>query len=171
MSSIDRFNSKWQIHPTRSLPDLGPCWEWLAGKSGDYGCFWHEGKDIAAHRFSYMYFQGPIPARLELDHLCKYKPCVNPLHIEAVTHQENVRRCGSLAGTLAAAAARQSMTHCRRGHEFTEENTYTDPKNSRTCRTCDRARRRARRQRRNKKLILGHSGASQAPSIRPPLTG
>lgn len=29
-------------------------------------------------------------------------------------------------------------THCRRGHEFTPENTYVSPKGHRSCRTCAR---------------------------------
>jgi hypothetical protein len=32
--------------------------------------------------------------------------------------------------------------HCVRGHEWTPENTYWNPKGSRHCRTCDRLRRR-----------------------------
>jgi hypothetical protein len=32
------------------------------------------------------------------------------------------------------------MTHCKRGHEFTPENTYVQPNGRRVCRTCKRLR-------------------------------
>jgi hypothetical protein len=44
------------------------------------------------HRINYEAKYGPVPAGKELDHLCKQKECVNPDHVEAVTHTENVRR-------------------------------------------------------------------------------
>jgi hypothetical protein len=151
LSNIDRFSEKWKVHPHRSLPGKGPCWEWIAGKawnrgrpeSGRYGRFYIDGKEMQAHRFSYEHYIGPIPEGLELDHLCEYKPCVNPLHLEAVLHIENVRRCGSLAGTKASAALRHNMTHCAKGlHEWTKENTITDKRGFRQCRTCNKARQR-----------------------------
>lgn len=33
-----------------------------------------------------------MPLGLELDHLCRQRDCVNPQHLEAVTHSENTRR-------------------------------------------------------------------------------
>lgn len=77
---------------------------------------------------------GPVPDGLELDHLCRVRNGVNPLHLEPVTHRENVRR---------AAAAK---THCPAGHEYTIENTRVDPKTGkRKCRTCHRDWERGRR--------------------------
>jgi hypothetical protein len=35
---------------------------------------------------------GPVPEGLELDHLCRNPPCVNPAHLEPVTHQQNMQR-------------------------------------------------------------------------------
>jgi hypothetical protein len=45
-----------------------------------------------AHRWAYEHFVGPIPEGLEIDHGCFVHACVNPGHLEPVTHQENVRR-------------------------------------------------------------------------------
>lgn len=52
----------------------------------------HNGKRVRAHRVYYERKYGPIPHGLEPDHLCGIKACVNPDHIEPVTHTENVRR-------------------------------------------------------------------------------
>ncbi len=158
ISAIERFTEKWKSHPHRSLPGKGPCWEWIAGKSSkrttsggtvySYGTFFLEGRQRRAHCVSYEHYIGPVPEGLELDHLCEFKMCVNPLHLEAVTHKENVNRCGSLAGTKASSAAAAAMTHCASGlHKWTEETTRTDKRGYRECRPCARKRNRSYRAR------------------------
>lgn len=47
---------------------------------------------VGAHRYAYERIKGPILDHLEIDHLCSTPPCVNPAHLEAVTHKENLRR-------------------------------------------------------------------------------
>lgn len=44
------------------------------------------------HQATYILLRGPIPEGLELDHLCFTPACVNPWHLEPVTHAENLRR-------------------------------------------------------------------------------
>lgn len=75
------------------------CWPWLATLDRyGYGTF-HDGRRLTgAHRMAYELLRGPIPDGLELDHLCRTRGCVNPAHLEAVTHRENMGRSRGLHG-------------------------------------------------------------------------
>lgn len=90
---IIRYLTKILVSET-SYYDGTPCWNWQARIcTNGYGQF--HVKDnirIAPHRFAYLYFIGPIPDGKELDHLCKNRACCSPLHLEPVTHLENIRR-------------------------------------------------------------------------------
>jgi len=101
------------------------CWLWLGflDKWG-YGRFGR----ILAHRIAFSALVGPIPEGLELDHLCGERQCVNPAHLEPVTHEENMRRRSA------------TQTHCKNGHEYSAENTYLRPNGRRDCRACIRHR-------------------------------
>lgn len=131
-------------------PNSG-CWLWFGPVNnqgyGDIG-FYDEaaGKSIRrlAHRLSYELHEGPIPKGLELDHKCRVACCVNPKHLEPVTHQENCRRgtCGSIN-----AARNLAKTHCPHGHEFTESNTMIRKNGWRRCRACQIKRLAIRRAR------------------------
>ena len=95
-------------------------------------------KMILAHRFSYEHFRELIPEGLQIDHLCRVRHCVNPVHMEAVTQQENIRRgkAGQRTGELNLA-----KTHCPYGHPYDEENTYVIlSTGNRQCRICRRER-------------------------------
>lgn len=115
----------------------GSCWVWTGPKRGvGYGVISVDSKPKAVHRFAYELLVGPIPEGLVLDHLCRNRLCVRPEHLEAVTQQVNILRG---VGYTAVAARK---THCKRGHEYTPENTVKAT-NGRWCRECRKAWARA----------------------------
>jgi hypothetical protein len=123
-------------------PDLGPCWLWkLSTDARDYGQMSVNGKMRKTHQLAYELVIGPVPPGLELDHLCRVRPCLNPLHLEAVPPLVN-----NLRG-FGAAALNSRKTHCPKGHPYDEENTYWENGGKRHCRTCWSLRSAARSKR------------------------
>jgi hypothetical protein len=93
-------------------------WIWNGCKNlGGYGYFTVGRQVQLAHRASYEAFVGPIPKGLVIDHLCRIRPCVNPEHMEVVTHKTNTLR------GVGPAAKNAIKTQCPKGHPFDESNT------------------------------------------------
>ena len=109
-------------------PNTG-CWLWTGTTQKGYGAYRPAGKVhrymLRAHRYAYQRMRGPIPPNQELDHLCRQKRCVNPDHLEAVSHLVNVRRGDRV----------RRDTHCAvRGHLLDKANLGRNH----VCKTCVR---------------------------------
>lgn len=112
------------------IPTEDGCWSWPGGTVAKekYGALNVRlgGRDapkvmLLVHRVTYEHYIGPIPAGLELDHLCEHPPCCNPCHLEPVTHAENIRR-----------ALERGDAPCPMGHT----GSFTYRNGSRFCQAC-----------------------------------
>lgn len=117
--------------------EVGDCWTWLGRRDRHGYGLW--GQNLV-HRLAYEALVGFIPLGLQMDHLCRNRACLNPDHLEPVTHRQNALRGYSFSGINAA------KQECANGHPYTIENTYTrphEPNSRRDCRQCirDRVRR------------------------------
>lgn len=136
----DRF---WDKVDKRGPDD---CWPWLANKlPAGYGMFGRGGRHaglILAHRWLWEHLHGPIPPKYTVDHLCNNTSCVNPKHLKAGPHRDNVAR-----GRGNAFQINGAKTHCKHGHPFDDANTLIRYRpdgtvKQRQCRMCDRLKHR-----------------------------
>lgn len=131
-SDLARFWSK--------VDKTSTCWLWTGRTHDGYGRFELGRKSLRAHRVSFTLAGGEIPEGLVLDHICRVRNCVNPEHLRAVDNKANV-----LAG-IGLSALNARKTHCKRGHEFTTENTRVNVNGARICRACESEKNRKRNQ-------------------------
>ncbi len=106
------------------------CWLWTGSLTNKgYGSFSYKGHTVQSHRYAHELLVGLVPEGLEVDHLCRNRACMNPAHLEAVTHRVNLLRGNSFSARYAR------VTHCPQGHLYNEANTRLSH-GRRLCRTC-----------------------------------
>ncbi len=141
---ITRIFSKIKIHSDLSFNET-PCWIWHGGRDRDGYGLWSETKastTVRLHRYIFAWLVHPLPKGQqygEIDHLCRRRPCCNPVHLEFVPTKINCLRGNSPSGINAR------KTHCKRGHPLSGENLFYD-QGKRQCRACCRKRDRQRKQ-------------------------
>jgi hypothetical protein len=128
-------------------PNSG-CWLWTGAESEGHGIFSIKHRLVKAHRFSFEAFVRQIPEGLVIDHLCRVRCCVNPLHLEPVTTLVNTMR-GDLPGIMRNRF--KHKTHCPFGHPYSGDNLYQWG-TRRACKIC--------RVENSKRWIRKHRGSS-----------
>ena len=132
---------------------VADCWLWTGQKNNQgYGRFdvWNNGKRtrLLSHRVAVTLANNAEIGQRILLHSCDNPPCCNPAHLRAGTQTDNMRDAAiknrvNLAGLAYGRqpgmprAKRKLVSHCKRGHEFTPENTRLT-KVGRVCRACKR---------------------------------
>ena len=118
------------------IPDTSPCLIWQGCTVTDgYGFIRAGAHQMHTQRAAWLSMVGPIGTdangrSLDVYLNCQVKTCINPKHLELVTHAESRLR------------QEQKRTHCNHGHELTKANTAMHPpkergtKPYRVCRTC-----------------------------------
>jgi hypothetical protein len=143
----DRFWEKVIESAEPSPAGRTGCWLWTSAVSGSgYGAFGmggRAGQMYVAHKIAYEWVVGVVPDGLELDHLCRDTRCVNPAHLEPVTHRENLLRGEGWS------ARHARKTHCPAGHVLAGENLsrHELQHGQRKCLTCHATRERTRKAR------------------------
>jgi hypothetical protein len=111
------------------------CWEWSSSISPNgYGKFSIDNYPRSAHVVSYKFFNSDFNENLCIDHVCMNRKCVNPGHLRQVDRKTN-----NTENSNSTAALNKIKTHCHKGHEFSNQNTFTRTRNglkSRVCRKC-----------------------------------
>lgn len=75
----------------------GDCWVWTGptsgnGRGGGYGRMSLNGQTVCVHRVVYTHYFGYVPGKKQIDHVCCNRLCLNPAHLELVSHKENQKR-------------------------------------------------------------------------------
>lgn len=113
--------------------DASGCWLWSAnGVAKGYGQLSFRKRKILAHRISYELHKGEIPSGMLVLHKCDVPACVNPSHLFIGTHADNIHDCMSKGRYRPT----KKKTHCKKGHEFSANNTFIKYNGTQSCKRC-----------------------------------
>lgn len=132
--------SRFWSRVDKSAGDDG-CWLWTAARTRGYGKIninglagGRKGVPQWTHRVAWILTNGPTD--LCVLHACDNPPCCNPAHLFLGTRQDNAADRDAKGRTFNGNAAK---THCKHGHEFTDENTFRFRNGTqRGCKACRR---------------------------------
>jgi hypothetical protein len=115
------------------------CWVWMRWCNHlGYGDTTFNGQSWTATRLVYAALYGPFDPDLDICHSCDVTSCVNPAHLRADTHKNNL-----LDASKRKRLQGQWKTHCLRGHPLEGDNLYRDPGTGfRHCKKCTNAKNR-----------------------------
>lgn len=79
------------------VDEVSGCWLWQGptsggGRGGGYARMSLDGQTVAVHIVMWVNRNGYVPGKKQIDHTCRRRNCVNPDHLEMVTHRQNQRR-------------------------------------------------------------------------------
>lgn len=105
------------------------CWNWTGAKTANrpkramsdakpgYGYINISNRPFYTHRLAMLIKQGYLTEGLVVDHMCNNTLCVNPDHLQEIDNLSNVKRSPLSTHN----GARYYKTHCKYGHERTED--------------------------------------------------
>ena len=117
------------------------CIEWLGGHRNGRPTISYKGKDMYGSRLIWALLKGD-PFDKDVLHVCDNMRCMNVEHLYIGTHEDNMNDMYTRHRNKSSVLLNKYKTHCRWGHEYTEENTIIDSNFvGRTCKTCRQLKR------------------------------